>query len=111
MSILRATLHKAIDEVDDKVLEAQFTAVMSGRAKSTEPADLAAEVMNVIKELFELHRIVESGENPENANDLTTRGNPMSANQLKERITKARAAIKNGEFTSHDDLKREAGEW
>jgi hypothetical protein len=41
----------------------------------------------------------------------TRPGKPVSVSQYKGRLNKARQLVEEGNYTSHDDLKKETGEW
>lgn len=43
--------------------------------------------------------------------DFTLPGQPMSSNELKQRIRSAKTKISKGEFTSQEDLEKEMKEW
>ncbi len=43
--------------------------------------------------------------------DLTLSGEPLSKIALKKRVYDAKSRIDSGHFTTHEDLKKEMGEW
>lgn len=46
-----------------------------------------------------------------NSEDYTLPGDPMSKETLKMRIQAAKSRIKNGKFTTQEDLEKEMKEW
>jgi hypothetical protein len=43
--------------------------------------------------------------------NYTRPGKPISLSQYKSRIKEARQMVEEGDFTSHDDLKKEMEQW
>ena len=43
--------------------------------------------------------------------DFTLSGKPMSEETLKNRIREAKSRIKDGQFTTHENLEKEMKEW
>ncbi|NOS90880.1 MAG: hypothetical protein HOP30_03060 [Cyclobacteriaceae bacterium] len=43
--------------------------------------------------------------------DLTKKGEPLSLNELRQRVQDAQSRIKSGHFTTQEDLEEEAESW
>lgn len=59
----------------------------------------------------QLLKILHSVAKEYSSEDFTKKGNPMSVNTLKKRVTEAKARIKAGSFTTQEDLEMEMEKW
>ena len=58
-----------------------------------------------------LLKILHSVAKEYSSEDFTKKGNSLSVNTLKKRVTEAKARIKAGSFTTQEDLEMEIEKW
>lgn len=79
--------------------------------------------MNTSQIKKELHQLIDNGDerflrlvhavatNYNSNEDYTLPGSPMSVNEYKSRIRKAKERVKAGYFTTQEDLEKEMEQW
>lgn len=80
-----------------------------------ETTKLKSNIIAKVKEadhnlLQEINRFIEHYESEEIV-AYTVTGEPLNLSDYKKEIENAEEQIKNGQFTSHDDLKKEVKSW
>ncbi len=76
----------------------------------------SAQIREELKDYIELGdtqllELLHSVAKKYHSDDLTKKGKPMSANELRQRVQDAKLRIKSGHFISQEDLEEEAESW
>lgn len=110
-SQLKKTLHRAIDEIDEKLLISRYREFMSARPKIKGSEDNILSMLALLEDVLELQRNIADGFGNSNGDDMTLPGSPMTMDQVRERIESARKSAKNGNVINHEDFKEEMKSW
>jgi len=86
---LRLALHGRIDEIDERFLRVMY-AMTETYIKEQEDAEIATQIENVPPD--------ESWQ-------------PLTEEELMERLEASTKAYKNGEYTDIEDIEKESEEW
>ena len=78
---------------------------------------LKAEIHDIVNQLndpiilLKVHKMVSGYKDDQNIIGLSSADKPITKQALVNRILKSREDVQNGNFTTHEDLKKESETW